>query len=167
MLITAFEKLPESARVWVYGTDRKLDSAAESILLNEVDNYLTTWSAHGVPLSAARNWGAGRFLTIAVDQEQAGASGCSIDGLFRTLKALEQRLRASIITSGLVFFRGKDGEIHSVTRDKFSELGGAGEVGTDTEVFDLSVTTLGEWHSAFSLRAGDSWHSVLLAAPTN
>jgi hypothetical protein len=167
MLITAFEKFPESARVWVYGADRKLDSSAEDTLLGEVDNYLTTWTAHGVPLSAARSWDAGRFLTIAVDQEQAGASGCSIDGLFRALRALEQRLGASIITSGLVFFRGKDGEIHSVTRDRFGELGAAGEVDTDTEVFDLSVTTLGEWHSRFSARAGDSWHSALLAAPTN
>jgi hypothetical protein len=167
MLTTAFEKLPESARVWVYGADRKLDSRAEGELLREVDKYLTTWTAHGVPLSAARNWGAGRFLTIAVDQEQAGASGCSIDGLFRALKALEQPLGAGIITSGLVFFRGKDGEIHSVTRDEFGELGAAGEVDADTEVFDLSVTTLGEWRSRFSSRAGDSWHSALLPAPAH
>jgi hypothetical protein len=87
--------------------------------------------------------------------------------LFRALKALEQRLGASVITTGLVFFRGKDGEIQSVTRDKFGELGAAGEVDSDTEVFDLSVTTMGEWRSRFSSRAGDSWHSALLAAPAN
>ncbi len=167
MLTMAFEELPASARVWVYGADRKLDSRAEETLLGEVDSYLTTWTAHGVPLSAARNWKAARFLTIAVDQEQAGASGCSIDGLFRALKVLEQRLGASIITSSLVFFRGKDGEIESVTCDKFSELGVAGEVDAETEVFDLSVTTLGEWRSRFASRAGDSWHSALLAAPAN
>lgn len=166
MLITAFEKLSGSARVWVYGADRTLDSAGEGTLLSEVDNYLTTWTAHGVPLSAARDWRVGRFLTIAVDQEQAGASGCSIDGLFRVLKSLEQRLGAGIITSGLIFFRGKDGEIRSVTRDKFGDLGAANEVDTDTEVFDLSVTTLGEWRSRFSSRAGHSWHSALLPART-
>ncbi len=164
MLITAFEKLPDSARVWVYGADRKLDPAAERTLLDDVDNYLATWTAHEVPLSAARDWQAGRFLTIAVDQEQAGASGCSIDGLFRTLKALEQRLGAKIITSSLIFFRDKDGEIRSVTRDEFGDLGAAGEVGADTEVFDLSVVTLGEWRSRFASCAGDSWHSALLPA---
>jgi hypothetical protein len=117
-----------------------------------------------MPLSAARDWKAGRFLTIAVDQNQAGASGCSIDGLFRALKSLEERLGARIITSGLIFFRGKDGEIRSVTRDEFGDLGATGEVDADTEVFDLSVTTLGEWRSRFSSRAADSWHSALLAA---
>jgi hypothetical protein len=164
MLTTPFGKLPDSARVWVYGADRDLDKTAEVRLLAEVDNYLTNWTAHGVPLSAARDWRSGRFLTIAVDQEGAGASGCSIDGLFRTLKSLEQNLRANIITSGLIFFRGKNGEIRSVTRDEFGDLGTSGEVDADTEVFDLSVTTLGEWRSRFASRAGDSWHSTLLAA---
>jgi len=164
MLTTPFEKLPDSARVWVYGADRDLDNTAEGTLLREVDNYLTDWTAHGTPLSAARDWRSGRFLTIAVDQDRAGASGCSIDGLFRTLKTLEQRLGASIITSGLIFFRGKDGGIRSVTRDEFGDLGASGEVDADSEVFDLSVTTLGEWRSRFASRAGDSWHSSLLAA---
>jgi hypothetical protein len=164
MLTTPFEKLPDSARVWVYGADRDVGKDAEGTLLGEVDNYLTNWTAHGVPLSAARDWRSARFLTIAVDQEQAGASGCSIDGLFRALKSLEQRLGASIVTSGLIFFRGKDGEIRSVSRDEFGELGASGEVDADTEVFDLSVTTLGEWRARFASRAGNSWHSALLAA---
>ena len=164
MLTTAFDDLPDSARVWVYGVDRDLGAPAATELLGAVDNYLTEWTAHGVPLSAARNWTDGRFLTVVVDQDQAGASGCSIDGLFRTLKSLEQQLGAAIITSGLIFFRGKDGKIHSVTRDDFSELGASGEVSGDTEVFDLSVITLGEWRSRFSSRAADSWHASLLPA---
>jgi hypothetical protein len=162
-MLTAFEELPDSARVWVYGVDRELDRPAESLLLGEVDNYLTTWTAHGTPLSAARTWKDGRFLTIAVDQNRAGASGCSIDGLFRTLKSLEPKLGAAVVTSGLVFFRGKDGRIRSVTRDEFSELGATGEVNGETEVFDPSVTSLGEWRARFSSHASDSWHGSLLA----
>src|SRR5215212_2674363 len=126
-MLTAFEELPDSSRVWVYGVDREINRPAESLLLKEVDNYLTTWTAHGTPLSAARKWD-GRFLTVAVDQNRAGASGCSIDGLFRTLKSLEQRIGAGLVTSGLVFFRDKDGVIHSVTRDEFTELGASGDV---------------------------------------
>lgn len=162
-MLTAFDELPDSARVWVYGVDRELDRSAESALLEEVDNYLTSWSAHGVPLAAARKWKDGRFLTVGVDQSQAGASGCSIDGLFRTLKSLEPKIGAAVVTSGLIFFRGKDGHIRSVTRDEFSELGATGEVSGETEVFDPSVTTLGEWRSRFSSHASDSWHGSLLS----
>jgi hypothetical protein len=164
MLTTPFKQMPDSARVWVYGADKTVQPGTEGELLGEVDNYLTTWTAHGTPLSAARDWREGRFLTIAVDQEQAGASGCSIDGLFRTLKSIEKSLDASIVTSGLIFFRDRSGAIRSVTRDEFSELGAAGEIGGDTEVFDLSVTSLGEWKSRFSSRASASWHASLLPA---
>jgi hypothetical protein len=162
MLLIPFDEFPDTARVWVYGVDRELGEAPKAKLLGEVDNYLTQWTAHGVPLSAARDWSDDRFLTIAVDQNRAGASGCSIDGLFRTLKSLEAQLGAAIVTSGLIFFRDKDGQIRSVTRDEFSELGSAGTVSGDTQVFDPSVTTLGEWRSRFRSRAADSWHGSLL-----
>jgi len=164
MLQTPFNEFPNTARVWVYGVDSELGEEARSILLGEVDNYLTQWSAHGVPLSAARDWSDDRFLTVAVDQNRVGASGCSIDGLFRTLKGLESQLGAAIVTSGLIFFREKDGRIRSVTRDEFTELGTIGKVNGDTEVFDPSVTTLGEWRSRFRSRAADSWHGSLLQA---
>jgi hypothetical protein len=164
MLQTKFDEFPDSARVWVYGVDRELETGAVSTLLEQVDRYLADWTAHGVPLSAARDWRDNRFLTIAVDQDRAGASGCSIDDLFRTLKTLEQEIGAGIVTSGLIFFRDRNGRIESVTRDKFSELGANGEVGGDTEVFDPSVITMGEWRGRFASRAADSWHGSLLPA---
>ena len=83
----------------------------------------------------------------------------------RTYTAATGRVQA-IVTSGLIFFRNKDGRIRSVTRDEFSELGDAGTVDGDTQVFDPSVTTLREWRSRFRSRAADSWHASLLKART-
>ena len=91
-----------------------------------------------------------------------GASGCSIDGLFRTLKALEPKLGASLVTSGLVFYRDPSGAIQSVDRERFSALGAEGKIGLDTPVFDPTVTTLGEWRARFELDAARSWHAGLL-----
>ena len=163
MPITAFEDLPDSARVWVYGSEPALNEANTREMLAEVDRFLLGWRAHGVPLYSARNWSDDRFLTIAVDQEREGASGCSIDTLFRTLKALESTVGGQLITSGLVYYRGKDGQIRAVSRDEFTELSRKGEIDTSTEVFDLSVTQLGEWRARFRSRAGDSWHASLMS----
>lgn len=161
-----FSSLPDSARVWVYGADRELGEAGEKQLLSTVDSFLGEWKAHGTPLSSARDWCEGRFLTVAVDQEQAGASGCSIDGLFRNLKALEGSLGAQLVPSGLVYFRARDGHVRAVTRDEFSEAAERGEIDDDTEVFDPSVTSLGEWRGRFKSRAADSWHKSLMAEHT-
>lgn len=166
MPIEKFETLPDSAQVWVYGADRDIDAGAEKKLLDAADEFLGTWKAHGVALHAARSWEDGRFLTIAVDREREGASGCSIDVLYRALKALESSIGAKIVTSGLVYYRAKDGTIRAVSRDEFSELAGRGEISGDTEVFDLTVTTLGEWRGRFRSRVADSWHSALIPQRT-
>jgi hypothetical protein len=163
MPITNFDTLPDSARVWVYGSEPALDKQQTDEMLEEVDRFLHGWKAHGVPLHSGRNWADDRFLTIGVDQEQEGASGCSIDGLFRTLKGLEASIGGQLVTSGLVYFRGNDGEIRAVSRDEFTKLSESGEIIEDTEVFDLSVTNLAEWKARFRSRAGDSWHNSLLA----
>jgi len=164
MPLVPIEKLPDDARVWVFGADKSLDVGATDLLLAEVDGFLSEWHAHGSPLTVGRDWKYGRFLTVAVDQSTAGASGCSIDGLFRTLKGLGSKLGASLVTSGVIFFRERKGTIQCVDRERFTALSAEGKIGPDTPVFDPTVTTLGEWRARFELNAGQSWHAGLLDA---
>ncbi len=162
MPLVRIEDLPDSSRTWVFGADRNLSDGATELLLSEVDRFLAQWQAHGSPLTAGRDWKYGRFLTVAVDQSTAGASGCSIDGLFRSLKAMESRLGASLVTSGLVFYRDRKGAIDSVDRERFTALSSEGKITPHTRVFDPTVTSLGEWRARFELDAAQSWHSGLL-----
>lgn len=162
MPLVQLKDLPDSARAWVFGANKTLDEPASATLLVEVDRFLSQWKAHGSPLTVGRDWTYGRFLTVAVDQSTAGASGCSIDGLFRSLKALEQKIGASLVPSGLVFYRDENDEIQSVDRERFSALGAEGKIQSSTSVFDPTVTTLGEWRARFELEASRSWHAGLL-----
>jgi hypothetical protein len=162
MPLVQIEDLPDSSRAWVFGADHDLDDSGADLLLRDVDRFLSQWHAHGSPLTAARDWKYRRFLTVGVDQSTAGASGCSIDGLFRSLKSLEERLGASMVTSGLIFYRDKKGAVQSVDRERFTELGAEGKIGPATRVFDPTVTTLGEWRARFELNTEDSWHGKLL-----
>jgi hypothetical protein len=160
MPLVQMQDLPDASRVWVFGADNDLGDGATDLLLREVDRFLADWHAHGSPLTSARDWRYNRFLTIGVDQSTAGASGCSIDGLFRSLKTLQPRLGASLVTSGLVFYRDKKGRIQSVDREGFTALGD--EITPKTRVFDPTVMTLGEWRARFELDAKDSWHARLI-----
>jgi hypothetical protein len=162
MPITSFASLPDDARVWVFAADRPITGAAAARLLGEVDAFLARWQAHGNPLTCARDWRDDRFLAIGVDQSTAGASGCSIDGMFRVLQGLERQLGTSMVSGGRVSFREAGGEIRSASRDEFEELAAAGRVSGDTPVFDATVTTKGEWRDRFEVRAADAWHASLL-----
>src|SRR5438094_5581584 len=137
MPIVPFDTLPDSARVWVFGSDRAVQGAAADTLLAEVDQFLSEWKAHGVPLYCAREWRDARFLAIGVDTTRENASGCSIDGLFRTLQALEREIGAKLVGGGRVFYRTKSG-LETTTRDDFASLIQRGEVSELTPVFDTS-----------------------------
>ena len=164
MPIMPFETLPDDARAWVFGCDRPLDDTAAARLLAEVERFLAHWHAHGHPLDSARCWQDDRFLTVAVDQRTAGASGCSIDGLYRALRALESALGVTLVAGDGIFYRDANGEVALASRAEFAELGARGVVTPDTHVFDLSVETLGEWRARFEVPAHASWHARLLRA---
>ncbi len=159
---TSFDQLPDSARVWVFAASRPVTGAAAERLLGVVDQHLDQWAAHGAPLTSGRAWADDAVLTVAVDQRTANASGCSIDGLFRTLQRLEPEVGASMVGGGRVVFRDATGAVRSVSRDEWTELGKRGEVSSGTPVFDTTVQTLGEWRERLEVEAGKSWQGGLL-----
>ncbi len=162
MPLIPFDALPDDARVWVFAADRPLADGAAERLLGEVDAYLSRWAAHGQPLTCGRDWRDERFLAIAVDQRDAHASGCSIDGMFRVLQKLESVLGASLVASGLVLWRDRDGAIRSGTRDDFADLAARGDVSPETHVFDPLVDTVADWRTRFERPAAESWHAALM-----
>jgi hypothetical protein len=154
--------MPDDARVWAFGAAAPVDEIDAAKLLAVVDGYLLQWKAHGQPLTCARDWRDERFLIVAVDQRTEGASGCSIDGLFHALQGHEESLGTSVVAGGLVFFRDALGLVHALRRDEFERLASIGEVSATTHVFDLTVTTAGDYRKRFEPNAGDSWHAALI-----
>jgi hypothetical protein len=159
-----FSGLPADARLWVFAASDPIRGERADELLHAVDAWLSQWSAHGEPLTCARDWRDDRFLAVGVDQTTAGASGCSIDALFRILQKFQGDLGTSLLGGGRVFYRNRDGKIETAPRQSFSERAAAGDVDADTMVFDTSVTTAEAYRSNFTRRASESWHRELLPA---
>jgi hypothetical protein len=163
MPIVPFSVLPDSARVWVFASDTELTGAAADTLLAAVDSFLSQWKAHGFPLSCAREWRDDRFLAIGVDVEAENASGCSIDGLFRTLQQLERTIGSRLVGGGRVFYR-VGSEIRAATRDEFIERIKRGDVSGETRVFDTSLTGMRAWRTRFEQPAGAAWTAPFFAS---
>lgn len=164
MPILEFSQLPPAARVWLFGAAAPIDEIDERRVLAAVDSFLLTWQAHGQPLWAARDWRDARFLAVGVDTSREGASGCSIDGLFRALKAIEGGIGTTLLDGALVYYRDTAGFVHGLSRDDFALLARGGHVSPDTPVMDLSITDVATYRDRFERRAGDSWHAALLPA---
>lgn len=159
-----FRSLPDDARLWVFAASDPITGQRADRLLAAVDEWLADWKAHGEPLTCARDWREDRFLAIGVDQSTAGASGCSIDALFRVLQDLQGALGTSLLGGGRVFYRDREGKITTTDRGTFASRAASGDLDADTLVFDTSVTTAAAYRSSFMRRAGESWHRDLLPA---
>ncbi len=162
MAVVPFAELPDNARVWIFAASDELRNAQASALLSAVDEYLDQWKAHGLPLTCARDWRDDRFLAVGVDQRDAHASGCSIDGLFRTLQRLEPALGTSLVGGGRMFYRVADGKIVCVSRADFVDRATAGRIAGETPVFDVALTSAAAYRERFEQPASTSWHKGLL-----
>lgn len=154
----AFTQLPDTARLWVFAAEDALPDAARDRVLATVDALLHDWTAHGRPVVAARDWREDRFLFIGVDEAATQLSGCSIDGMVRTLKQLGGELGIELVDSPPVWYRRGE-TITTATRETFEGLAAAGAVGPDTVVFDLTIPTVGDLRRGrWELPARDAWH---------
>ncbi|HEV7994507.1 MAG TPA: hypothetical protein VGP25_21980 [Gemmatimonadaceae bacterium] len=162
MPLVPFETLPDSARAWVFGSDRPLSEEGTKTLMKSVEEFLSEWKAHGEPLTVGYEWRFGRLLVVGVDQRTAGASGCSIDGLFRVLQALEPQVGATLVGGGRVYYRDGNGEVQSAERSELKALFASGAIRDDSVVFDTSLTDLGSLRSGFEKAARKSWAANLL-----
>ena len=165
MTRVTFDLLPDDARLWAFGTNRGLTTEERTRLLVAVDGFLEQWAAHGSPLTCARDWRDDRFLAVAVDQRDAHASGCSIDGLYRVLRLVEQQLGVSVLGGSNVHYRDESGSVQTMSRAAFADAAEGGAITRDTPVFDLTVGSAGAGRSGFERPARDSWHDQLLPAP--
>jgi hypothetical protein len=157
-----FRELPAAARVWVFPSDRPLKGDEARALLDAVDVFLSQWKAHGAPLRSAREWKDDQFLAIGVDPTVEQASGCSIDGLFRGLQALERSLDTRLVAGGRIFYRDTRGQAQLANRAELPKLAARGEVRDDTLVFDTSITDAAAWRERFVQPAGETWVASLL-----
>lgn len=159
MARTALSFLSDDAAIWIFGASRRLDDAEQQHTLRIVDRFLAGWSAHGAPVTGAREFRDGQFLIIGSEKD-VEMGGCSIDRLYGVMDAIGREYKLTFINSDLVFFRNGDGDIHAVPRAEFRSMVSRGQATGDTVVFDPTLTQVIDLrHGRFELPAAESWHA--------
>lgn len=153
-----FARLPDDARLWVFGASERLTDDQWAEVLATVDAFLDEWHAHGHPVHAGRAVEHDQFLLIGVDEAATQLSGCSIDGMVRELTQLQTRLGTTLVDGSSVFFRD-GGRVERMSRAEFKARALDGQVTLSTSVFDTTLATVGELRAGrFEVVASESWH---------
>ena len=157
-MIVEFSELPETARIWIYQSNRTFSSEELVAIKEQVTEFLKEWTAHGAQLEAAFEIRYNRFIIIGLDQSNASASGCSIDASVHFIQQLEKKYGVELLDRMNVSF--KQGEfITYKSMADFKKMAKARAISKNTIVFNNLVANKQEYLEHWEVPASESWHS--------
>ena len=160
-----FHDLPDHARLWVHTADRDLTAGEQEAVLEALAGFLDGWAAHGAALTAAGAILYDRVLVVGLDEQRAGATGCSIDKLVGFVRAQGEVLGVDWFDRHQVLWRQPGEAAWQAARTaEFWALRKAGVVHGATEVVDPLAQTGGEARSekgALVSAFDESWHAEM------
>ena len=157
-----FNSLPDSARVWIYQSDREFTEEEVITINQKAVEFINGWTRHGDALKGSFTIEYNQFIILGLDETFNSASGCSIDASVRFVKEVEQTLSVDLMNKMNISF--KDGDnINIVKLPDFQKFAKEQKITSDTIVFNNMVNTKLEVKTKWEVPAKDSWHSRFLA----
>jgi hypothetical protein len=138
----SFNELPQSARVWIYQTNRTLTIGEKEIVSDYLKKNTDQWAAHGAPLKSSFTITENRFVIISADEAFNAASGCSIDASTHWLKDLGSQLNVNFFDRALIY-KSENGELKEANPFGVKKLIENGEVLPKTPLYTQQVNNLG------------------------
>jgi hypothetical protein len=143
-----FQELPKDARLWVYQANRVIDADEKAEISSILNQFISSWAAHGVPLKAETLVLKDHFIIFGVDEKQIAASGCSIDSSVKLMKEIGEKFTIDFFDR-LKLIIEKDSEMKVIS---FSQLGDY----SDWKIYNTLVNTVEQFNESFLIQVKDS-----------
>lgn len=125
-------------KVWTYTISKVLSNEEQELLIHAGKKFVTSWTAHEAKLNADFKIFKNRIIVVAVNEDIANASGCSIDKLTRFIKESETKFGIELLNRFLIAY--KQGEqIEIVHSSKVKDLLAQNILSENTIVYNTSV----------------------------
>ena len=157
-MLVEFKSLPETARVWIYQCNRSFTDQELIEVREELDDFVTKWTAHGADLKAGYEIRYKRFIILALDQSLNAASGCSIDASVHFIQELEKKYDVDLLDKMNVSYKQGEYVAYKPLID-FKKMAKQKAVSSKTIVFNNLVASIGEYLEHWEVPASESWHS--------
>lgn len=148
-------------RVIIYPASRPFSPKESKVITEKLYDFLSSWAAHGKPLSSSFKIEKNQFIVITVDEEKEVASGCSIDALGQVMRALDTEFPLGLFDRMKACYM-ENGEVKTMKLNDFRNALKSGELSHDIEVFDFSKDTYVNFLSDFLLPLKRSWAGNLV-----
>jgi hypothetical protein len=157
----SINNMPSNARVWVYQSNKPLNSEIAAAIKEEGIKFISGWSAHGAELKACFDVLHDLFIVIGVDESQAMASGCSIDKSVGFMKQLERKFNLNLFDRMQVAYKSDD-QLMTCSLNQFEKLAEEGKVNENTIVFNNMIATKEGFDNEWEVPLKRSWQNRVL-----
>ena len=159
--MTSITNMPPRSKVWVYQSNRPFTASEAERIISSGNHFIAEWAAHGASLKASFDIIYNQFIVIAVDEQQAQASGCSIDKSVKFIKEIEQQFQLHLFDRLQVAYR-TESEIAVCSLTEFEKLAEQGLVNETTVVFNNMITTKSAFDTEWEVPLKESWQYKVL-----
>ena len=149
--------LVKDSKVWIYQSDRIFSEDEVDSLNQKLANFVKDWSSHNNQLYADYKILYNRFIILIVDENQFGASGCSIDKSIHFLQLIEKEHNINLFNRMLVHYFDSENQLFTISVIDFQKLIQEGKVNADTKVINTTVQNLEALEQDFVLSATNTW----------
>jgi hypothetical protein len=154
--------ISEHSRLWIYQADRILTAEEVLQIQQKLDAFTSQWLAHGHELLALGEIRHNQFIILSVDEQQAGATGCSIDKSVKLMLELELEFKINLFDRFIIAYRDGE-EIKTCNRSEFEERLRSGEITADTIVFNNLISTRKALETNWEIPMKNSWHAQVFS----
>ncbi|MDA8594926.1 ABC transporter ATPase [Flavobacteriaceae bacterium] len=153
-----YQTMPDNSRLWVYQSSREFNEEELPVIEKNLINFLNHWTKHGSDLKASFKIDYNRFVTLIVDENFNGVSGCSIDASVHFLKEMQEALGLDLMDKMTIAYK-KDEVLQMAKLHEFSKLAKEGVIDKETIVFNNLVQSKLEKENNWEVPASVSWHA--------
>jgi hypothetical protein len=150
-----YTEVDKNARIWIYQSDRKLNSEELDDIKIQLTELCEKWNAHGDPLACSfqlYDW----FICLFVDESKFIASGCSIDSSVAVIKSIANQYNIDFFNRlNIAFFEGEETKV--LPLNDFKRC-----VSSEMIVYNNLVKTKGEFEENWKASIKDTWLSKYL-----
>lgn len=146
-------------RVLIYPASRPFTAKESKAITEKLFDFLSTWAAHGKPLSSSFKIEKNQFIIVTVDEDKESASGCSIDALGGVMRELDSAFSFGLFDRMKAYYL-QDNKVKTLPLKDFKEGLRNGTIPHNIEVFDFSKSTYVAFLSDFLLPLKRSWAGI-------
>ncbi|WP_312922655.1 ABC transporter ATPase [Empedobacter brevis] len=152
--------LADDSRIWIFQANRKFSVEEKQAIIAKLNNFIADWNAHGAELLADFDLPYDQFIVVGVDENQATASGCSIDKLTKIVREIDADYAFDLLNRMLVAYENEQ-EVFIEKLPTFKQKVKEGEI-KNVKVFNNGISSLNDFKQNWLLPIEESWAKTLL-----